>query len=142
MTSGDETGDRPRKTTHFFGPFPSPWTGRACSLRDGTLKVTGALDRIEWAAFEDACRELVEREEWRAVKIDLSGCKYLSSLFIGLLVGTYMKIEKQGRAIEVKVSPEVARFLDMAHLGEVMKYEVVGSEGRGAGGSEARGGGD
>ena len=97
-----------------------------CLSRDGRLKVVGALDRTAWAAFETACGELVARTEWTNVEMDFSECRYLSSLFIGMLVGTYMKIEKQGRKIALKVSPEVARFFDMAHLNEVMKYDVVG----------------
>ncbi|MCX7803959.1 MAG: STAS domain-containing protein [Planctomycetota bacterium] len=96
-----------------------------CLSRDGRLKVVGALDRTAWAAFEKACEELVARTEWTGVELDFSECTYLSSLFIGMLVGTYMKIEKQGRTIALKVSPEVARFLDMAHLNEVMRYEVA-----------------
>lgn len=101
------------------------WSQGVCSLQDGVLEVCGPLDRTQWASFEEGCALLLDTQAWRQVRIDLTRCRYLSSLFIGHLVGTYKQIEKEGRTVRLVVSEEVARFLDLAFLNEVMAYEVV-----------------
>ena len=60
-----------------------------------------------------------------AVVLDLTRCTYLSSDFIGVLVDAVMQMKADGKAVVIHVSPEIGRFLNMAHFYHLMTYEIA-----------------
>ena len=56
--------------------------------------------------------------------MDLKRCASLTSAFVGALVDAVVQMRADGKSVVVYVSPEVGRFLNMAHLYHLMSYEL------------------
>ena len=82
------------------------------------------LQRADFAAFQEACNALVHSPSPHVV-LDLTRCTYVSSLFIGMLVDAVTSMQTAGKTIDVLVSPQVGRFLHMAHLYHLFEYTIV-----------------
>ncbi|HYF49958.1 MAG TPA: STAS domain-containing protein [Planctomycetota bacterium] len=93
-------------------------------LVETTLTLKGNLQRADFAAFEHACQTLVKSAHCKVV-LDMSACTYVSSLVIGILVDAVTQMRADGKDVKVRVSPEVGRFLHMAHLYHLFSYEIV-----------------
>ncbi len=93
-------------------------------LTDSTLFVTSALKRSDFAAFQRAWRSL-HQSSWAAVTLDLTGCTYGSSTFIGEVTDAVVQMTAGGKEVVVLVSPELGRLLHMAHLYHLFQYTVV-----------------
>lgn len=93
-------------------------------LQDGNLRLSCNMQRADETLFQEACRELVSSTV-RDVSIDLTSCTYINSLSIGTLVDTVTQLKGDGKQVSIRVSPEVGRFLHMAHLYHLFSYEIV-----------------
>jgi anti-anti-sigma factor len=93
-------------------------------LSKNALKLCCNLQRADYAAFQQSCSELA-RSTAVSVTMDLTQCTYVSSLVIGILVDTVTQMKADGKAVKVRVSPEVGRFLHMAHLYHLFSYEII-----------------
>jgi len=93
-------------------------------LKDAQLTLKGNLQRADHAAFEHACQTLVRSAHCKVV-LDLTASTYVSSLVIGILVDSVTQMRADGKDVKVRVSPEVGRFLHMAHLYHLFSYEIV-----------------
>jgi anti-anti-sigma factor len=98
--------------------------GGYCGCDLGILTVTGHMNRSHLGAFQEALQTLVE-DDFEAVEVDFSGCRYLSSLFIGHLVDAVLSAKQRGKTIRVRVSPELGRFFETAHLKHIFEYEIA-----------------
>jgi len=94
------------------------------SLKESHLTLTGNLQRADHAGFKHACHTLVCSSHCKVV-LDLTACTYVSSLVIGILVDSVTQMSADGKDVKVRVSPEVGRFLHMAHLYHLFSYEIV-----------------
>jgi anti-anti-sigma regulatory factor len=90
----------------------------------GRLQVQCALQRADFGAFQDGCNALMHSPSPHVV-LDLTRCTYVSSLFIGVLVDAVTTMQTAGKTIDVLVSPQVGRFLHMAHLYHLFEYTIV-----------------
>jgi anti-anti-sigma factor len=88
------------------------------------LRVTANLQRADINHFQEACAALCKTSH-QDVVIELTRCTYVSSLVIGILVDTVTQLKTDGKQVTVLVSPEVGRFLHMAHLYHLFAYQVV-----------------
>lgn len=88
------------------------------------LQVQCTLQRADFASFQDGCNALVHSPSPHLV-LDLTRCTYVSSLFIGMLVDAVTSMQTAGKTIDVLVSPQVGRFLHMAHLYHLFEYTIV-----------------
>jgi anti-anti-sigma factor len=93
-------------------------------LNDNILKMNGNLQRADYGSFERACQTLVQSKHLK-VEIDLTNCTYVSSLVIGMLVDSITQMKADNKDVKVRVSPEVGRFLHMAHLYHLFSYDIV-----------------
>jgi anti-anti-sigma regulatory factor len=93
-------------------------------LNEGVLTLQANLHRADYNGFQQACHKL-RTSKAQAVRLDLTKCTYVSSLFIGLLVDVVTQMKTDGKDVTVHVSPEVGRFLHMAHLYHLFAYTIV-----------------
>jgi len=89
------------------------------------MTITGHMNRSHLGAFQEALETLVE-DDFEAVEVDFTGCRYLSSLFIGQLVDAILSARERSKAVRVRVSPELGRFFETAHLKHIFEYEIAG----------------
>jgi anti-anti-sigma factor len=82
------------------------------------------LQRADFGAFQDACNALMHSKSPQVI-LDLTRCTYVSSLFIGMLVDAVTTMKTAGKVVNVVVSPQVGRFLHMAHLYHLFDYSIV-----------------
>jgi anti-anti-sigma factor len=94
------------------------------AVSDGVLVLKTNLQRADYSGFEEACREL-QLSAFPKILLDLTRCTYVSSLFIGILVDSVTQMKADGKDVLVHVSPEVGRFLHMAHLYHLIQYKIV-----------------
>ena len=106
--------------------FAQPTTEKRVILEKDRLQVQCTLQRADYAAFQEACNGLVHSPSPHVV-LDLTRCTYVSSLFIGMLVDAITSMQTNGKTIDVLVSPQVGRFLHMAHLYHLFEYTIVES---------------
>jgi anti-anti-sigma regulatory factor len=92
--------------------------------KDGVLKLMCNLQRADFSVFQELCAQLC-RSNYETVTIDFTMCTYVNSLVIGSLVDTVTQLKTDGKEVTVLVSPEVGRFLHMAHLYHLFAYEIV-----------------
>ena len=90
---------------------------------DGILKLACNLQRADYSLFQEACMQLCKSSH-SEVTIDLTLCTYVNSLVIGTLVDTVTQLKTDGKQVKVRVSPEVGRFLHMAHLYHLFSYDI------------------
>lgn len=93
-------------------------------FKDNYLKLCCNLQRADYAPFQVACEKL-GKSPAQQVTLDLTMCTYISSLIIGILVDSVTTMKAAGKDVQVRVSPEVGRFLHMAHLYHLFNYEIV-----------------
>jgi anti-anti-sigma factor len=93
-------------------------------VSEGVLVLATNLQRADYSAFENACREL-QQSQYKKILLDLTRCTYVSSLFIGILVDSVTQMKAEGKEVMVHVSPEVGRFLHMAHLYHLIQYKIL-----------------
>jgi anti-anti-sigma regulatory factor len=93
-------------------------------LKEGILTLQANLHRADYNGFQQACNQL-RTSPVKTVRLDLTKCTYVSSLFIGLLVDVVTQMKADGKDVTVHVSPEVGRFLHMAHLYHLFAYTIV-----------------
>jgi anti-anti-sigma factor len=93
-------------------------------LKPGLLKLTCNIQRADDLQFQMMCEQLCE-QKLEEFLIDLTSCTYMNSLAIGALVDTVSHLKTIGKQVTVKVSPEIGRFLHMAHLYHLFSYQVV-----------------
>ena len=93
-------------------------------LKHGTLFLLDDLQRGDLSAFQSGCEELARISNSKVI-LDLTKCTYVSSLFIGVLVEAVTQMKTDGKEVSVYVSPEVGRFLHMAHLYHLFTYQIV-----------------
>jgi len=93
-------------------------------LKQGTLVLLDDLQRGDLSAFQSACEELARIANTK-VCLDLTKCTYVSSLFIGVLVEAVTQMKTNGKDVSVYVSPEIGRFLHMAHLYHLFSYQIM-----------------
>jgi anti-anti-sigma factor len=94
------------------------------TVADGVLTLAANPLRADIAAFAAACGQLAGSQAGTAI-LDLTRCTYLSSQYIGVLVDTVTQMKMDGREVVVRVSPELGRFLHMAHLYHIFAYEIA-----------------
>jgi anti-anti-sigma factor len=95
-------------------------------VKDSVLQLQSTLQRADFNAFQEGCAMLAKCKS-PEVMFDLTRCTYVSSLFIGMLVDAVTSIKAQGKTVLVHVSPQVGRFLHMAHLYHLFSYTIVES---------------
>lgn len=95
-----------------------------CIWDKGVLFIQGALNSSQLSAFKGGLAKMVESRE-NEVLVDFTQCRYLSSVFIGQLVDSILSAKDKGKIVHVIVSPEIGRFLSMAHLQYLFDFEVV-----------------
>jgi anti-anti-sigma factor len=105
-------------------PNEASSTGAKIAVSDGVLVLKCNLQRADYSAFEEACKEL-QTSGLQKILLDLTRCTYVSSLFIGILVDSVTQMKAEGKDVLVHVSPEVGRFLHMAHLYHLIQYKIV-----------------
>ena len=88
------------------------------------LEVMRTLQRADFGVFQDGWKALTHCPSPQ-VMLDLTRCTYVSSLFIGMLVDAVTSLRTAGKVVKVHVSPQVGRFLNMAHLYHLFEYTVV-----------------
>lgn len=93
-------------------------------LKEGLLKLMCNLQRADDLQFQAACEQLC-KQQVNEVLIDITLCTYINSLGIGALVDTVTQLKTDGKQVTVKVSPEIGRFLHMAHLYHLFSYQIV-----------------
>ena len=93
-------------------------------LKQGVLKLMCNLQRADDLQFQAACEQLC-KQQGNEFLIDLTLCTYINSLGIGSLVDTVTQLKTDGKQVTVKVSPEIGRFLHMAHLYHLFSYQIV-----------------
>lgn len=93
-------------------------------VKDSVLTLQTNLHRADYNGFQQACNHL-RASSYNMVRLDLTKCSYVSSLFIGLLVDVVTQMKADGKDVTVHVSPEVGRFLHMAHLYHLFAYTIV-----------------
>ena len=93
-------------------------------VKDSVLQLQCTLQRADFNAFQEGCAAL-SRCKTPNVMLDLTRCTYVSSLFIGMLVDAVTSMKSQGKVVSVQVSPQVGRFLHMAHLYHLIQYSIV-----------------
>lgn len=99
------------------------------SVRDGVLTLHRNLQRADYNTFQNACAELRTSALEKAT-LDLGRCTYMNSMFVGVLVDVVTQMKMDGRTVVVWVSPELGRFLHMAHLYHLFTYQIVDLEDR------------
>ncbi len=108
---------------------PPTRNGTKVILNAGVLRLSGNLQRADYNFFQEACGHLC-RSDVPCATLDLTHCTYVSSLIIGVLVDTVTQLKTDGKAVTVRVSPEVGRFLHMAHLYHLFSYSIVEPDSR------------
>jgi anti-anti-sigma regulatory factor len=93
-------------------------------VKDSVLTLECTLQRADYNAFQEGCA-LLAKSRTPVVTMDLTRCTYVSSLFIGMLVDAVTSMKAQGKNVSVRVSPQVGRFLHMAHLYHLFEYSIV-----------------
>jgi anti-anti-sigma regulatory factor len=93
-------------------------------LKEGVLTLQANLQRADYNGFQQACH-ILRTSKAQSVRVDLTKCTYVSSLFIGLLVDVVTQMKTDGKDVTVHVSAEVGRFLHMAHLYHLFAYTIV-----------------
>ena len=93
-------------------------------VEEGTLTLESTLQRSDYNNFQEGCNRLCNSNA-NSVLLDLSRCTYVSSMLIGLLVDKVTMMKERRKDVLVRVSPEVGRFLHMAHLYHLLNYEIV-----------------
>ncbi len=96
-----------------------------CIWDNGVLYIRGALNGAQLSAFKGGLAKMVESRD-HEVLVDFTQCRYLSSVFIGQLVDSILSAKEKGKIVYVNASPEIGRFLRMAHLHHLFDFEVVG----------------
>jgi anti-anti-sigma regulatory factor len=103
---------------------PSAGTHAKIEVTPDCLRIAANLQRADINRFQDACSAFCKTPE-RDVILELTRCTYVSSLVIGILVDTVTQLKTDGKNVTVLVSPEVGKFLHMAHLYHLFSYEIV-----------------
>lgn len=93
-------------------------------MKEGTLCLRCNLQRADQQAFQEACLSLCNSTKTNLC-LDLSRSNYLNSLLIGILVDAVTEMKSRNKIVSVLVSPEIGRFLHMAHLYHLFRYDIV-----------------
>ena len=93
-------------------------------LKNDTLSLCCNLHRTDHQAFQDACNQLCNSSH-SALVMDLTKCTYMNSMLIGVLVDAVTGMKIAEKTVTVYVSPEIGRFLHMAHLYHIFEYEIA-----------------
>lgn len=93
-------------------------------VKNSVLQLQCTLQRADFNSFQEGC-EVLARCKAPQVVFDLTRCTYVSSLFIGMLVDAVTSMKTQGKTVLVQVSPQVGRFLHMAHLYHLFDYSII-----------------
>jgi anti-anti-sigma factor len=114
------------------GEVGAPATGVAFELpegwaiaRDGgcaRLSVVGPLDLVSAPALRDALIELVG--ESPRVAVDLSGCDFLDSVGLSVLLAAIARAQEQGAAVSFKLSEAADRVLSISGVLERLELEA------------------
>lgn len=81
------------------------------------------MNRSHLGIYQEALEAMVA-DDFKSVELDFTGCRSLSSLFIGHLVGSVLSAKEKAKAVRVSVSPELGRFFETAHLQHIFAYEI------------------
>lgn len=101
--------------------LPDGWT----IARDGgcaRLSVVGPLDLVSAPALRDALIELVG--DTPRVAIDLSGCDFLDSVGLSVLLAAIARAQEQGAAVSFKLSDAADRVLSISGVLERLDLEA------------------
>lgn len=93
--------------------------------RDGgraRLAVVGPLDLVSAPALRDALNELVS--DAPRVAVDLSGCDFLDSVGLGVLLAAIARAQEQGAAVAFRLSDAADRVLKISGVLERLDLEA------------------
>ncbi len=82
------------------------------------------LDITHADRFHDLLDELLQRVDGD-VRVDLSTCQFLSTVFLGILLATAARCKSDDRRFALTVSPRLRRYLDTGSLGDTLQYECA-----------------
>ena len=90
---------------------------------EGTVvRLVGQLAVAELKPVEKAMREVVKQKP-ETLTLDLVHVDYMSSSYLGLIVGTASELEKAGGHVHVKAQGQVLRLLQLAGVDKVVTIE-------------------
>jgi anti-sigma B factor antagonist len=101
--------------------LPEGWT----IAKDGgcaRLAVVGPLDLVSAPALRDALIELFGDNA--RVAVDLSGCDFLDSVGLGVLLAAIARAQEQGAAVTFKLSEAADRVLSISGVLERLELEA------------------
>jgi anti-anti-sigma factor len=93
-------------------------------LSGGTLHVRGDLGVDDEAAFSKAADELLATEH-PEMMIDISGVRYISSIYVRDIALAMVHADDKGRSVSVRATDTVARILALGGVDSLGKVEVV-----------------
>jgi anti-anti-sigma factor len=95
------------------------------SLEEGRIACRiSELDITHADAFHDSLDRLL-RERDGEIRVDLSSCQFLSTVFLGILLATAARCKSENRRFTLLVSPRIRRYLDTGSLGDALRYECA-----------------
>jgi len=88
-----------------------------------TATVMGHLGVTELKPVQDALRAL-GRQGHKTITIDLVRADYMSSSYLGVVVGVAAEMEKSGGRVTVRAQGQILRLLQLAGLDKVLTIEA------------------
>jgi anti-anti-sigma factor len=124
LTESPARGDGPGPVVapvRVHTPVPEDWT---VTHVDGTarLAVVGPLDLVSAPALRDVLIELVSHTP--RVAIDLSGCDFLDSVGLGVLLAAMARAQEHGASVSFRLSEAADRVLAISGVLERLDLEA------------------
>jgi anti-anti-sigma factor len=88
-----------------------------------TAVLQGEFDMSATFTVEPALERLVETPGLRAVRLDLSGLRFIDSTGVGVLVRLHDEAQRRGLALQIEPGPpEVQRVFEVAGLDDLLPF--------------------
>ena len=92
-------------------------------LQSGTLTVNTNLYPYLLREFEALCQRLL-RFPNSTLYVDLTGCAFISTVFLAPLIKTHLEAQRQGRRLILAINRELEQFFLFASLDKTFNLEV------------------
>ena len=87
-----------------------------------TIRLTGQLGVPELKEVQDGLRGMVKAGH-ETITVDLINVDYMSSSYIGLVVGVASEMDAKGNKLTVRAQGQVMRLLQLAGIDKVINVE-------------------
>lgn len=91
-------------------------------LENGTLRVKTNLYPYLLREFDALCQRLLKFPN-RVLYADLTGCNFISTVFLSTLIKTHLEAQRQSRSLILLIGPDLEQFFVYASLDKTFNIE-------------------